>query len=183
MKIRQAFAAVAVAMLARAALATNAAPLGLELGIATLTQVKKDIGGRSALGDGGTNRYTGGPMLKGGGDGLGIEGLSNIVFIFDREQRLAGVIMTLPKGGMDDKNFNRTLDMLAGKYKLVQKQVPFVGNKSARLRLGESVVELDAPHLSFDMELRYLTDKFLTDFNARSQADETERRRKQAGQL
>ncbi len=174
---------IGLATVAQAANAANAAPLGMELGSATLEQVRKDIGSRTALNDNGTNKFSGGPMLKSDGAGLGIEGLSEVVFIFDKTQKLAGVLMTLPKGGLDDESFNRTLSMLSAKYKAVEKRVPFVGNKYARFRQGDSVVELDAPHMSFEMSLRYLTDQMLADFNSQSAAEKADKRRRQASQL
>jgi hypothetical protein len=178
-----AFAAVLLAAVANNVFAANAAPLGLELGVATLAQVQKEIGSRTQLSEGGTNKYTGGPMLKSGGEGLGIEGLSEIVLVFDKSQKLAAVLMTLPKGGMGDENFNRTLNMLSAKYKAVERQVPFVGNKFAKFRQGDSIVELEAPHLSFEMSLRYLTNQMLADFNSQSAAERADKRRRQASQL
>src|SRR5450830_1128177 len=89
---------VAMFLQAASALAANAAPLALELGVATQAQVRQQLGGQTQLADGGTNQYSGGEMLKGDGEGLGIEGLSEILFIFDASDKLAAVLMTLPKG-------------------------------------------------------------------------------------
>lgn len=134
------------------ALAANAAPLGMELNVATYAQVKQQLGGKTSLSDNGVNKYSDGKMLQGNGDGLGIEGLSEITFIFDASDKLAAVLMTLPKD-----SFQQTLNALSKKYKRIEKQVPFVGNASAKLQQGESVIELNAPHMSFEMSLHYLT--------------------------
>jgi hypothetical protein len=178
-----ALATITLAAVSPAALSANAAPLGLELGVATLADVQKNVGSRSRLGDHGINKYTGGPMLRGDGEGLGIEGLSEVVFVFDRNQKLSAVLMTLPKGGFGDENFTRTLGMLAGKYKLQSKQVPFVGDKYAKLRQGDSIVEIDAPHMSFTMSVRYLTNQMQADFAAQNAADNAERQRRQSSAL
>ena len=181
MSLKHLFAVPAMAISA-AAWAGNAAPMGLELGIATVGQVQKEIGGKARLEDGGTNKFSGGRMLKGDGEGLGIEGLSEIVFVFDAGDRLAGVVMTLPKGPFND-NFRRVMAMLDGKYRVAAKRVPSVGDSYAKYRQGDSVVELDAPHLSFEMSLRYLTDRLLSDFEKKSAAEKIEKRRRQASQF
>jgi hypothetical protein len=93
--------ALATAMLASVALATsmafaeqeqpvNAAPLGMELGVATYAQVKQAIEGAS---DAGSNAYSGGRMLRSDGRGLDVEGLRNVVFIFDKSDVLVGAVL------------------------------------------------------------------------------------------
>lgn len=167
----------------QAVAASNAVPLGVEIGVATLEQVKKDIGGRTRLSDAGTNAYSEGPMLKGDGVGLEIDGLSEIVFIFDKTNKLAGVLMTLPKGGMGSENVRKVMGMLGEKYKTVQKNIPHVGNAYGRFKQGASTVEVDAPHMSFTMEVRYLSDALLASFNQRSQQERTEKQQKQKSQF
>ncbi|MDH2918107.1 MAG: hypothetical protein PXX73_02785 [Sideroxydans sp.] len=155
--------------------AANAAPLGLELGVATYTQVKQQVGGKTSLSDEGINKYSGGKMLQGNGDGLGIDGLSEITFIFDVSDKLAAVLMTLPKD-----SFAKTLSALSGKYKLLEKQVPFVGNASAKLQQGESVIELNAPHMSFAMSVHYLTKSLKQVFTQQASREFTAQEKQQA---
>ncbi|GAB1394618.1 hypothetical protein MASR1M60_27820 [Rhodocyclaceae bacterium] len=182
-RIKQVIAFVLVAVAHHAMAAPNAAPLGVEIGVATLEQVKKDIGGRTRLSDAGTNVYSEGPMFKGDGTGLEIDGLSEILFIFDKANKLAGVVMTLPKGGMGSENVRKVMGMLGEKYKTVQKNIPHVGNAYGKFKQGASVVEVDAPHMSFTMEVRYLSDAFLASFNQRSQQERTEKQQKQKSQF
>ncbi len=78
-------AAVATLAFTNLAQAANVAPLGLELGVATLDQVKNKLAA-TRLEPNGTNAYSDGPMLKSDGAGLEIEGLHEIVFIFDAKQ-------------------------------------------------------------------------------------------------
>lgn len=163
--------------------APSAAPLGVEIGVATLEQVKKDIGGRTRLSDAGTNAYSEGLMLKGDGAGLEIDGLSEILFIFDKANKLAGVVMTLPKGGVGSENVRKVMGMLGEKYKTVQKNIPHVGNAYGRFKQGTSTIEVDAPHMSFEMEVRYLSDAFLASFNQRSQQERAEKQQKQKSQF
>ncbi len=169
-------------MVSYGAYAGNAAPLGLELGVATYAQVKQQIGSKTSLSDGGINAYSDGKMLKSDGDGLGIDGLSDITFIFDQSDRLAGVLMTLPKqNGMSDLNntrFRQTMNALGKKYRLVKKDVPFVGDSYAEFREGDSLVELDAPHMSFTMSLTYET-RALHDAFTRKSAEERQQHEQQ----
>lgn len=157
------------------ALAANAAPFGQELGVATYSQVKQQVGGKSDLADAGTNKFSGGKMLQGDGSGLGIEGLSEVTFIFDRADKLAGVLMTLPK-----ESFKPTLKALSAKYKLVSSEVPFVGNASAKLKQGDSVIELNAPHMSFTMEVLYLTNGLKQAFQQQSSNERAVKEKRQA---
>ncbi len=158
-----------------AAFAANAAPLGMELGVATYSQVKQDIGGKTSLSDAGVNKYSGGKMLQSDGAGLGIEGLNEIMFIFDKSDKLAAVLMTLPKDSLQ-----KTLSALSNKYQLIEKQVPFVGNAFVRLQQGDSVIELDAPHLSFQMTVNYLTKSLKQSFNQQATGERAAKEKRQA---
>jgi hypothetical protein len=163
--------------------AGNAAPLGMEIGVATLDQVKREIGGRTRLADSGTSAYSDGPMLKGNGEGLDVDGLSEITFIFDADKRLAGVVMTLPKGGMRSEGVQRMVRLLGEKYKLVRKEIPFVGNAYARFKQGNSTILLDAPHMSFSMDVSYLSDALLARLNQRSAEETQQKQKKQQSQF
>lgn len=158
--------------------AGNAAPLGLELNVATYAQVKQQLGGKTSLSDAGTNKYSGGRMVESNGDGLGIDGLSSVTFIFDKADKLAAVLMTLPKD-----SFAKTLSALSGKYKLLEKQVPFVGNASAKLQQGETIIELNAPHMSFQMTVMYATQALKQSFTQQASNERAAKEKRQADQF
>ena len=167
-----AFAAPAAANAGQ--VADAASPLGLTLGRATLADVRTKLGAQTHLADEGTNAYSNGPMLRTDGAGLGVDGLSNLVLIFDRNHVLAGVLMTLPKAPTD------MMRRFAGKYKLVDNQVDtFLDKGYARYSRGDSVIEIDAPHLSFTMEVRYLTRQLQADFQRQSTEEATRKRHEQ----
>lgn len=158
--------------------ASNAAPLGLELGYANLAGVKATIGSASALQDNGTNQFSGGPMLITDGAGLGVDGLSSLNLIFDKSNVLVGMVMTLPKAPSD------MLKRLSSKYSVVTNRVDsFMDNGYARLAKGDSLVEIDAPHLSFTMEVRYLTNQLMADFQTQSAAEKAAREKQQTDRL
>jgi hypothetical protein len=157
------------------AFAANAAPFGQELGLSTYAQVKQQVGGKTSLSDAGTNKFSGGKMLQGDGDGLGIEGLSQVSFIFDPADKLFGVVMTLPKD-----SFKPTLKALSAKYKLIDSEVPFVGDASAHLKQDDSFVEMRSPHLSFTMTVLYLTNGLKQAFQQQSSSERSTKEKKQA---
>lgn len=167
--------------------AGNAAPLGLEIGVATLAQVQKEVGSISKLADGGINLYSGGKMLTGSGKGLGVDGLNEISFIFDQGDLLAAVVMKLPKAeGMNDlKNgfYKKTVNALAAKYKLIERREPFVGDAYAMFSQGNSIIELEAPHMGFGMVLRYITKDLRARYNKQSSDDQATKRRNQASKF
>jgi hypothetical protein len=145
----------------------NAEPLGLELGYANLEGVKQKLGGLTSLQDRGANLYSGGAMLESDGRGLGIDGLSDLLFIFDKNNVLVGVVMTMPKRPQD------ILGKLSSKYTVVDNGIDtFMDDGYARLEKGNSFVVVDAPLLSFTMEVRYLTKQLMADFErARAEAE------------
>lgn len=157
------------------AFARNVAPLGLEVGVVDLSAVKKALGGQTGLYYVGVNKWTGGPMLKSNGDGLDVEGVEEIVFIFGKDNRLDGVVMTVGK-----YRLNEVAAVLRKKYKVVRENIPFVGDAFATYRQGDSVVRIVAPHLSFSMEVQYLSNRLLAAFNEGWAAEEAERLRRQA---
>ena len=128
------FAALALFASASTLAARNAAPMGFEIGVATIEQVKASIGSKTALQDGGINAYSDGHMLKGEGKGLDVAGLQRILFIFDSKGVLSAVRMTLAKDG-----FRTMAGQLRGKYKVNAQQLPFVGDAWVHYYAGESL--------------------------------------------
>ena len=47
-------------------------------------------------------------------------------------------------------------NLLSLKNQVDSKDVPFVGNKSAKLIDGKTEIILDAPHMSFQMNMNYI---------------------------
>lgn len=157
---------------AQPALSANVAPLGFEVGVATYNQVKAGL--KARLVHTGTNAYSDGPMYESDGEGLDIEGLNKALFIFDAQQRLAGVVLT-----MADYRFDEVQEFLSGKYKARVRQIPFVGDRYVKFTQGNSIAELSDPHMAFDMEVRYLSNDLVKAFTTRSAASDAERKRQQ----
>ncbi len=143
--------------------ATNAAPLNLEIGFATLAGARAALDSR--LDEIGRNEYTEGPMFEVDASSIGVKGLKRAVLIFDREEVLQGTVLTFAK---DPKGM---FELLRKKYSVESDRIDrFMNKGTARLRKGHSWVEIDAPHLSFEMEVRYL-DKDFTALVEKRQAE------------
>ena len=81
--------------------------------------------------------------------------------------------------GMDDikkSRFGEVANALGSKYKLVKQDRPFVGNQYARYSAPDTVIELDAPHMGFDMQLRYMTTAFFQAMNEGTSKKEQQKR-------
>lgn len=136
--------------------ALNASPLGVEIGYANLSGVKQKLGSMTSLSEAGTSEHTGGKILMSDGQGLGVDGLTKLIAVFDKSETLVAVIMTMPK------NVNSTYSKLSEKYKPVSKNVDeFMGFGTAKLEKGDSFIVLEAPHLSFAMDVVYATKAFM----------------------
>ncbi|MCG5525865.1 hypothetical protein LRB11_13135 [Ectothiorhodospira haloalkaliphila] len=141
--------------------------LGMTIGESTPQDVQNAFNG---VNQSGVNRFSHGPMLSTNGD-VGVRGVKETLFIFSQDERLVAVMMEMPKHRFDD-----IFDALAAGYVLENAQRPFVGDRSAEFRQGDVSIQLNAPHLSFDMSLLYAKDAFLEQFR------ETQRREQEAEQ-
>jgi hypothetical protein len=137
--------------------------VGFEIGTSTVEQVKSQLVKQTKIEDEGTNKYTGGTQFKTDGSGYDIESLNEVTYIFDQDQKLAGVIMDMGK-----HRFDEILGLLAAKYKVSAKQRPFVGNMFARLNAKGVTIELDAPHLGFNMQASYIRDDLYRQFHTQA---------------
>lgn len=155
--------------------ASNAAPLGFELGVATLNDVKTGLSDKAKLSDAGINKFSEGKMFNVAPDRLGIDGLQKVLFIFDSSDVLAAVVLTMNK---DPKG---TFKILSGKYRPVSNNIDsFMNNGSARLERGDSLIEIEAPHLSFSMDVTYITKRLKSVFNKTTSNDSAAKQQNKA---
>ena len=110
--------------------------------------------------------------------GRSISGLQDVWFVFDEREVLVGVQMTMAKN-----DFDHVYQNLAGKYRLVRKDIPFVGNKSARFQQGDIVIDFNAPHMSFEMEVVYRTIGFEKQVEQGSRQEAAQKQKREAGKF
>lgn len=130
---------------------TNPAPLGLEIGTSTIKDLKDKY--KSEFID--KNIYSNGDMYALNVKSISIENLQKATAIYSEDKKLLAVLTVFPK-----QKFNHLFEMLNKKYKLVNKQIPFVGNKKAEFANGKSTIFLYAPHLGFETTLNYVENNF-----------------------
>lgn len=158
--------------------ASNATPFGVEVGVATVADVQKQIGSQTRLRQTGINQYSSGKMFEAEGRGLDIDGVNKVTFIFDSADVLSGVIVSMPK---DPKSLAKTF---ARKYQTLSNRIDnFMNNGYAKFKKGDTVIEIDAPHLSFEMEVRYITQKLMAAFLQQSVAEDLAKQKRKANNL
>ena len=149
------------------------APIGLELNKATLSDVTK----KYKIIKKERNYWDGYNYFIDSKD-IDVENISNALVICDDQDIVQAIILTANKN-----KFQEFYDMLSDKYTLKNKTIPFVGNKNATFTDDECSIILDAPHLSFDMELIYITDNFYKKFTSKLDKEEELKQEKERGAL
>jgi hypothetical protein len=109
---------------------------------------------------------------------LNFEGLKEAMLIFSTEDKLLAVLLKLPKN-----KFNSIYESLNSKYKLLKKEIPFVGDKEAKFLDGNTEVTLNAPHMSFDMDLHYINKDLWKVYKKIQQKEQEEKSKKESSQL
>jgi hypothetical protein len=152
--------------------------MDVEVGVTTIETLKTTVGTKVKLMEAGISSWTGGSMLRADGDAFDIEGLKAVLYIFDDQKRLSALVMT-----MDKSRFDAVYKFIASKYKLTSEQRPFVGNSTAKFAAPDTNIEMDAPHMSFEMEVKYLSHSFVKNFQTKSQAASAAKQKKEQSQF
>jgi len=147
---------------------------GMELGKMTEKELKDKYNVNRA----GTNKYSDGNMYSVPVSSIKFEGLQEVTAIFSKDGQLVGVLTTLHK-----KKFDYLKKILDGKYKRVSQKTPFVGNKEAIYRAGDTEILLTSHHLSFKMSMNYINDDLMQVFNRQSEAEAHQKQQGEASQL
>ena len=154
-----------IASLVLALTSTNTAladpkPLGFELGKATIEDVQNTYKTTEA----GISAYTEGKMLNVDAYEVGLQDLQKVLFIFNPDGTLSVVDMTFRK-----TKFDELYGQLNKKYKLDKN--------------GKSTVKLDAPHMSFELDVIYGQNSFFKSMNEVNNRKEQQRKDQQASML
>jgi hypothetical protein len=152
--------------------------LGFEIGISTVDQVRSTLAKQTKIKGEDVNKWTGGPQFITDGSPFEIRGLKNVQYIFDEQKKLTAIIMTMGKD-----SFDSVYKAVSAKYKVVSQERPFVGNQYAKLKSQDSIIEIDAPHMGFEMEVRYIRDDLIKKFNEQSSAEEQAKKKKEASKF
>lgn len=146
----------------------------MELGKTSENEVKEMYSVVAA----GKNYYSNGNFYNIPTHQIDFDGLKNVQVIFDNKGVLVAVLTNLHKSKFDYLN-----SILSKKYKLVKKEIPFVGNKLVKFRDGGTEIILDAPHLSFEMDMLYIRSDFFKKYQQKSTQDKNSKKNSEASQL
>lgn len=155
-KVSAAAFAVAIASIsASAATSSNASPFGLEIGVASCDAARTKLGSLEETKLGGSD-----VLLTAANPSAMYDG-ANKAIVRCSEGRVIVVQIETSKGGMGNGGSREVYANLSKKYKLVAGgPMPQLGNGYARFAAGNSVIEQDAPHLSFEFTLTYYEKAF-----------------------
>jgi hypothetical protein len=146
---------VLASLSAMAAPPQNAAPFNLEIGTATCDAARAKLGRVDESKLGGTD-----VLLTAKNPSALYDGAS-AASVRCSEGRVIAVQIEASKGGMGNEGAREVFAGLSKKYKLVAGgPMPQLGNGYARFQSGNSVIEQDAPHLSFEFTLTYFEKSF-----------------------
>lgn len=150
------------------------APFDLEIGKATVDDVK----GKYKIVSAGINKYSKGDMYDLTPSELEFDGLQSARVIFNEKNILMAVILNFPKN-----KFDQLLPSLNEKYKLISKDIPFVGNKRAKFSDGNTEIALNSEHLSFNTTLDYISYDLLKAFNDASKQENENKKKSESSKL
>lgn len=152
----------------------NPTVFGLTISETTVEQLKS----KYTVSHQGINKYSQGDMFQIPQNQIQFEGISDVTAIFSRSGKLVAVLTDLPKNKFDYLN-----GTLAKKYQLVNQKIPFVGNKSATYKSGETEITLNAPHMSFQLSMNYIHSDLLKAFNVQSEKEQKEKEQQESSML
>lgn len=150
------------------------APFGLQMGKATSADVKSKYNAKFS----GINKYSGGEMYSLNVSKMSFDGLQSATAVFGKNGKLQGVLCTLSKD-----RFKDVFVSMKSKYKLVKSNIPFVGDTSAEFVDGNTVIDLDAPHLSFEMSMNYVEKGLLAKFTNQVANEAQQKKKREDSQL
>lgn len=98
--------------------------------------------------------------------------------IFFKDDKVKSVLLEL-----DANKFDYFYGLLNKKYKLIQKEIPFVGDKYASFIKDDVGIALSSPHLSFKMSLMYTDKKYYDELNREQRRQDKNKMEQDINQL
>jgi len=152
----------------------NPAPLGLEIGKATVDDVKKNHGIMESK----QNATPGYHNYFLDVQSMPFESVSKVIVICDAEGIVSAVYMY-----MDKKQFDDVIQTLSAKYTVVRNGIDQSGDKGVVLKDGDCDIKAYAMHDKRDMLLFYHNEKFNKDSDLRINAENKAKRLKAKSML
>jgi hypothetical protein len=163
---------------------TGTPVLSFKLGDSTYASVTHTLSSWDELG---INSYSQGKMIATNGNGYGIDDLTKVTYIFDQNEALQAVLMELDNRNskMGNEGFKKFKGYIEKRgYKRISTQEPFVGNQYAEyVTPNGDIIELSAPHMSFDLNIDYQTAAFIKTVKTQQQQQKTVKTQTEAAQF
>ncbi len=155
-------------------LSANPKPFDLEINKSNIVDLNNKYSNEYI----GMNQYSEGKMFKINVNELQFDGLEEAIAIYSKDEVLKAILLKLPKS-----RFDYVFKSLESKYKIVNKKIPFVGDKSAKFIDDTTDIVIDAPHLNFTMSLEYINQDLYKSFKKTLNQNEEEKKKKERSQL
>ncbi|HHR5971939.1 TPA: hypothetical protein ACS71W_003500 [Providencia alcalifaciens] len=106
-----------------------------------------------------------------------IEGIKKAEVIF-QDKHVKGVWLVVNK-----YRFDYFFDALKSKYKLIKKDIPFVGDQYAQFEKENVLIWIDAPHMGFNMDVVYMDKKYKKELDIYRNKMKQEKKNRELEQL
>ena len=170
--------ALAATLLPVALVAAATSPLGFTLGPTTPAEVRQTLP-RDMIKSIHPDPETRGPRVTINPAVFAFDGLEEAVLVFDADQHLAMVLLTIAK-----RRFRDVLADLRAKYSVAREHIDnFMQSGEAWFRSGDDWIYFNAPHLSLPLKLFYATDEMWPETTRGIEENEAEKRRQERGKL
>lgn len=149
------------------------APFGLEIGKATVEETKKLYRIEKNIET--EDHFT---TYKIPVNQVSFDGLKELTVTFNKKNLLIGILAKLPKNRLKSIH-----ESLSKKYKVVSQKIRFAGDSYAEYAEGSTVILLNAPHLSVNLEIVYVEKNTLLFAKARKEEKDNAVKKDQEDQL
>ncbi|HAS8352974.1 TPA: hypothetical protein I7721_17960 [Vibrio vulnificus] len=106
-----------------------------------------------------------------------LDDVSSVVVALEND-KVKAVLLAIRKN-----KFDYFYNLLKGKYKLTKKEIPYVGNKYVSFIKDDVIISLDAPHLSFKMDLLYIDREYDKSLKKRQKEKKENEKKQDSEQL
>lgn len=135
-------------------------PFGLGVGKDTWEELKTQFM-ESGCSHEGESSFMKGPVVICPSESVNFENLRQATFVFNSEEILSAVFLELnEQPSLERTQFKSLLKSLSQKYKLIQKNVPIVGDAFAKFKAGGVSIVLNDPHMDRYLYIDYSTPEF-----------------------
>ena len=151
-------------------LSANPAPIGIEIGKTTLSEIKK-MYTIDKIEDYPFEGYSDNFIKP---EDLDIDSLQCVIVTTNKDDIAELIILEMGK-----HKFKEIYDTLSSKYKEINSDIPFVGTKQVTFEKDDSYIVVYSPHMAFSMDVKYMTKGFASKLKKFIKEEEQKAKKKQ----